>query len=228
MGFCDYSSYLESGLWKSIRSKVLHGKVCCCCHGEANQVHHRQYTQSNLSGDSLEFMVPICRNCHHAAEFTSSGSKRRLNEANDYLDSHSVGNCPPKKKRRKKKRKCKKDKPVSVQQPYEKLTPKEKHHRKAARKAAAKEANSEKRLILIVKSKILKKDYILLKTPKYVAKGTPIMVMGMNGPFEWKDKIAPRNYKFTKVLYNIGECVFNADGVLCRVDPRFLTEFPIA
>lgn len=227
IGFTSYSSYLDSKLWKSIRCRVLRNKTCCCCSGRANQVHHKKYTKSNLTGETLESMVSICQGCHHAAEFTESGKKRKLIDVNAWLALNAV---QPKKnrKRRKKKKKCQKDKPTCFQPQHVKLTPKEKSQQKAARKAAAKEANSEKRLILIVKSKISKKDYILLKSPKYVAKGTPIMVMDMAESFEWKNKIAPRNYKFTKVLYNIGECVFNADGVLCMVDPRFLTEFPIA
>lgn len=87
IGFNSYSEYLESKLWKSIRVRVFleKGKRCQFCSKRANQVHHSKYTTDNLSGASLKYLHPICRNCHENAEVDKDGFKRPLDECNKIL-----------------------------------------------------------------------------------------------------------------------------------------------
>lgn len=76
LGFDSYKTYLSSPLWHSIRAKVLVGGVKCYgCPGKANQVHHGRYTRENLSGTSLRYLYPICRDCHERIEFERGKKK---------------------------------------------------------------------------------------------------------------------------------------------------------
>ena len=87
MGFVSYKEYLASDLWKKIRRTVLcDGNACLVCGKRANQVHHTKYTLANLSGESLEGMVPICRECHQNIEFNRKQQKVSLFNANRKLD----------------------------------------------------------------------------------------------------------------------------------------------
>jgi hypothetical protein len=87
MGFASYKAYLASELWRKIRRTVLcDGNACLVCGKQATQVHHTNYTLANLTGESLEFMVPVCRDCHEAIEFSDRGRKRTLKQANQKLD----------------------------------------------------------------------------------------------------------------------------------------------
>ena len=87
MGFASYAEYLESELWRKIRRTVLcDGNACLVCGKPANQVHHTKYTLANLSGESLEGMVPICRDCHQTIEFNGKNQKLSLHHANQKLD----------------------------------------------------------------------------------------------------------------------------------------------
>lgn len=84
-GFKNYSSYLQSSLWASIRKQVLENAVCVCgCRKQANQVHHKTYTEANLMGINLQGLVPINQNCHYSIEF-SEKRKTSLGKANREL-----------------------------------------------------------------------------------------------------------------------------------------------
>lgn len=87
MGFASYSAYLESDLWKRIRSKILSESKNCCksCRGMANQVHHVSYARDVLEGRDLQKLVPICENCHRGIEFNQDGTKRTHKQANEDL-----------------------------------------------------------------------------------------------------------------------------------------------
>ncbi len=67
LGFVSYADYLKSPLWASIRSRVYasKGRICLDCKSHrATQIHHRQYDLETLKGDTLNYLVPVCRNCH--------------------------------------------------------------------------------------------------------------------------------------------------------------------
>lgn len=69
IGFGCYADYLASPLWASIRSRVYasKGRMCLDCKmRRATQIHHRQYDLETLKGDTLNYLVPICRQCHRA------------------------------------------------------------------------------------------------------------------------------------------------------------------
>jgi hypothetical protein len=85
-GYENYAAYLQSDLWFSIRAKVLKKDSCCCmCGSLANQVHHRTYTEANLSGITQKGLVPLCRECHFDIEF-SGDKKCSLVQANSRLN----------------------------------------------------------------------------------------------------------------------------------------------
>ena len=77
LGFESYKAYLQSDLWRSIRSRVYekHGHKCYVCRKQgvfkvpATEVHHRRYTPQNLAGESIFGMFPVCRECHISVEF---------------------------------------------------------------------------------------------------------------------------------------------------------------
>jgi hypothetical protein len=69
IGFGSYTDYLKSPLWASIRSRVYasKGRMCLGCKTRrATQIHHRQYDLDTLKGDTLNYLIPICRQCHRA------------------------------------------------------------------------------------------------------------------------------------------------------------------
>lgn len=85
LGFKSYRDYLDSGIWKSIRNAVLTRSdgICSVCGSlSANQVHHRDYSETTLMGRNLSSLIPICSVCHHAAERDGKGRKQSLSVAN--------------------------------------------------------------------------------------------------------------------------------------------------
>lgn len=72
LGFASYPDYLKSGLWESIRERVLgrDDHKCERCGGEATQVHHAAYDIATLRGECLDRLYSVCRE-HH------KGSHRR-------------------------------------------------------------------------------------------------------------------------------------------------------
>lgn len=91
MGFASYRAYRESALWMWIRGRVLQksNHQCRVCGDDCIQVHHEAYDADTLSGKSIEHLIAICATCHHLIEFTASGAKRSLAEANRVLDKLS-------------------------------------------------------------------------------------------------------------------------------------------
>lgn len=70
MGFSSYKAYLNSALWKTIRTKVLESNpFCFVCNANAFQVHHAKYRKKDLEGRDLSFLYPVCQRCHSDGEF---------------------------------------------------------------------------------------------------------------------------------------------------------------
>jgi len=86
-GFKKYADYLRSSLWKKIRIRVmnLHSWKCGLCSGLATQVHHRKYDDRTMSGETLKYLFPVCKNCHLLIEFYDDGSKRTSRDAELWL-----------------------------------------------------------------------------------------------------------------------------------------------
>lgn len=86
MGYETYSDYLDSKRWKRIRAEVLdRNPNCVRCGDTATQVHHSQYTNANLVGNSIEHLHPVCRPCHEFAEIGRHSRKLSLQQANERL-----------------------------------------------------------------------------------------------------------------------------------------------
>lgn len=67
LGFATYADYLNSALWKGIRSRVYgtKGRICIRCKSHrATQIHHAQYDVETLAGRCILHLIPICRSCH--------------------------------------------------------------------------------------------------------------------------------------------------------------------
>tara|TARA_Y100000356_G_scaffold45882_1_gene36122 strand:- start:82 stop:963 length:882 start_codon:yes stop_codon:yes gene_type:complete len=98
LGFKNYASYIASDLWrKDIRPKVKkkYEGVCQSCkikmqgNGVPQVVHHRKYTEANMSGESLDGLMLVCKKCHdnaHQINFAGTKYIRSLAETNDELD----------------------------------------------------------------------------------------------------------------------------------------------
>ena len=77
MGFATYKDYLQSDLWKAIRTDLFKkNRVCSLCDGVASEVHHSDYSRDTLEGVNQEGLTPICRTCHELVETFPSGDKR--------------------------------------------------------------------------------------------------------------------------------------------------------
>ena len=86
MGYRSYADYLRSGAWKMVRKAVFSVRATCeACGKTATEVHHRRYTQDNLTGKSTDGLVAICRDCHEKIEFNKD-RKRTIEAANAVLD----------------------------------------------------------------------------------------------------------------------------------------------
>lgn len=87
LGYANYNHYLQSKMWKRIRKRVLERDeyVCYVCTKEANQVHHRTYTEDNIFGIKLDGMISICAGCHKKAEYNGN-RKVTLQKANAWID----------------------------------------------------------------------------------------------------------------------------------------------
>ena len=92
MGFQSYNDYLQSDLWAGIKCRALSqfGRTCSICKTNTNLIHHRNYTKENLTGQSLEWLVPICGDCHKEIEFNYKGRKR---STLDQVDRAYLGLC---------------------------------------------------------------------------------------------------------------------------------------
>lgn len=78
LGFERYDDYLQSELWKAIRTRVYEAKGRCCikCCGAANQIHHEQYDLPTMRGETLLHLVPICGDCHQLEHGLTPGAKK--------------------------------------------------------------------------------------------------------------------------------------------------------
>ena len=103
MGFPSYAEYLKSELWASIRRRGFekYGHDCIRCGNPAYTLHHTNYSEAVLSGETLDGLVPLCEVCHAGIEFTSEKKKRSLASANNLIGLRSS----PRKKMAKAKRK---------------------------------------------------------------------------------------------------------------------------
>ena len=79
LGFENYSDYLKSDLWKSIRKKVYSqkGDQCCLCENKATELHHHRYAKDDLTGKRTKNIKPICHECHEKIEF-ENGTKNSV------------------------------------------------------------------------------------------------------------------------------------------------------
>ena len=70
LGWSNYPAYLGSRLWRRIRAMVLTASPYCsrCKLVKSFAVHHDKYTKDNLSGESMEYLVAVCRKCHAKME----------------------------------------------------------------------------------------------------------------------------------------------------------------
>lgn len=70
LGFINYSEYLKSPLWQSIRNRVLErdGHQCILCCGTATECHHKFYSKRELLGKKIKHIVSLCRICHEKIE----------------------------------------------------------------------------------------------------------------------------------------------------------------
>lgn len=83
LGFASYADYLTSVLWAEIREAVLDrdNRQCRICDRKARAVHHIDYSEATMIGDSLESLVSVCHNCHKKIEFNEEGKKHTLFQA---------------------------------------------------------------------------------------------------------------------------------------------------
>lgn len=105
MGYKSYQDYLNSELWKEIRTRVLvknDGK-CKLCLKPAQVAHHIKYTKSNLIGKRIKDIVPLCFLCHETIEVDERGNKRPYAES---LKLYKRGNALIRIKLQKKCLKC--------------------------------------------------------------------------------------------------------------------------
>jgi len=102
-GYSSYPEYLNSGLWASIRRRVLKRDKWACrvCGKQAWQVHHRNYDRRTMAGKSLKKLISLCGDCHKKVEFSGS-NKRPFASAQlvlrGLLKGISPSPPPPKKK----------------------------------------------------------------------------------------------------------------------------------
>lgn len=82
LGFDTYPDYLRSDLWRAVRVKVYaaKGRDCYLCGKPATELHHNRYHANDLTGETIRFINPICRQCHESIEFRD-GKKVTLHKA---------------------------------------------------------------------------------------------------------------------------------------------------
>ena len=79
IGYASYRDYINSKLWKAIRSaKLSCDPQCELCGHRAQHVHHQSYSFSTLTGRNPKGLVSICASCHQEIEFRQDGTKRNF------------------------------------------------------------------------------------------------------------------------------------------------------
>jgi hypothetical protein len=83
----EYEAYLQSGVWLTIRQRVLRAAKheCSCCRARATDVHHRDYRPKVLRGEDISTLVAICRKCHDRIEKVKA--KETWNKAEELLEA---------------------------------------------------------------------------------------------------------------------------------------------
>lgn len=79
--YANYSDYLKSSWWKKRRKAfwLKFRKICFCCGGKANQIHHCSYKNKGQEKD--EDLVAICGDCHNAVTDMVFLKEAKLKEA---------------------------------------------------------------------------------------------------------------------------------------------------
>lgn len=77
-----YQEYLESELWREIRSRVMFRDKhkCVECGGKATQVHHLSYVGEVMEGRDDSQLISICRPCHAKRHPDKQPTKRRTRQ----------------------------------------------------------------------------------------------------------------------------------------------------
>lgn len=79
LGYPSYDAYRHSPRWRLIRGMVLaRDNHKCGCGRKATQVHHRRYAEADLLGETLDYMVAICRACHIKGSIDVRGGVRKV------------------------------------------------------------------------------------------------------------------------------------------------------
>ncbi len=82
----DYQLYLASPAWRLLRDRVLcrDANLCRCCGKAAQVVHHRDYSNTTMSGESLDGLISLCKKCHKTIHRDERGKRLgvRATEAN--------------------------------------------------------------------------------------------------------------------------------------------------
>ena len=73
----EYQLYLESPAWSLLRDRVLcrDSRLCRCCGKAAQSVHHRDYSNKTMSGESLDGLISLCKKCHKAIHRDERGKR---------------------------------------------------------------------------------------------------------------------------------------------------------
>lgn len=87
LGLGDYRSYLDSELWRSIRTRVMKRDrfKCCVCRSKFYCVHHHDYDPATLLGKSIDRLFSLCEEHHRSVEFRPNGGKRSFVEVRSEL-----------------------------------------------------------------------------------------------------------------------------------------------
>lgn len=100
MGFRSYLQYLGSELWARIsrQARDRDGRRCRCCKLVGWIVHHDQYDEATLRGETLEHLYTVCPTCHAKIERTETDGKRSLAQARSQLAMMLGRKTPPRAK----------------------------------------------------------------------------------------------------------------------------------
>lgn len=82
LGYNSYSEYLNSELWKNIRSEILKTRWSCeICGDKSTVLHHKAYNKMTLIGKANFNILSLCNSCHFKVEFTDN-KKLTLQQSN--------------------------------------------------------------------------------------------------------------------------------------------------
>lgn len=86
LGYGNYSNYLKSPTWASIRQRVMRANDHCCfiCGEKATFCHHTNYTVQAMRGTDISGIYPVCNTCHQRSHYDQDGSVSLRVSANDF------------------------------------------------------------------------------------------------------------------------------------------------